>query len=138
MRMSVHLGGNDWGGGLTEVLGGFLGILGVLTNVGCEPWCIRVLCRAWVAAILSWATASSGTIGGLAWTCVGLHALHALPVPHNCAYCTCCHKPTIKVFIMVLFNQDMDGRLKLGLTSLTKDIFSNYMSCGVSKNIWVL
>ena len=68
---------NDWGDGMTEGRGGLLGLLNVLDYFGCERWCSRGPCRAPVAAIYQWATARAGKIGGLSWTGVGLHALHA-------------------------------------------------------------
>ena len=55
-------------------------LLDVFTHVGRESWCIRVPCRAPVAAILRWATALAGTIGDPSRKCVGLHVLHAGPV----------------------------------------------------------
>ena len=64
----------------TEGPGGFLGLLDVLTHVGCDPWCSRGPCRASVAAIFRWATTCAGTIGDPAWTGFGLHVLHALPL----------------------------------------------------------
>ena len=71
---------DDQGDGLTEGRGGFLGLLDVLAHVGCEPWRSRGPRRAPVATILRWATAHAGTIGGLEWTGIGLHTLHARPV----------------------------------------------------------
>ena len=52
----------------------------VLAYIGCEPWCSRGLRRSPVAAIFLWVDTRTGTIDGLAWTGVGLHALHARPV----------------------------------------------------------
>ena len=57
-----------------------MSLLNGLSNVGCEPWCSRGPHRAPVAAILRWAATCTGEIGGLAWTCVGLHALHSRTV----------------------------------------------------------
>ena len=63
--------------GLADDWGGFLGLLNDITNVGREPWCSREPRRALVTAIILWETACVGTIGGLVWTGVGLHTLHA-------------------------------------------------------------
>ena len=68
---------DDGGNGLAEGLGGFLGILDGLDHVGCEPWCSRGPRRAPVVAIFQWTATCTGTIGGLTWTYVGLHVLHA-------------------------------------------------------------
>ena len=57
-----------------------MGLLNVFDHVGCEPWCRRGPCRAPVVEIFQWATACTWTIGGPAWTGVGLHALHVQPV----------------------------------------------------------
>ena len=71
---------DDRGDGLAEDRGGFLGLLDGFDHVGREPWCSRGPRRALVAEIIRWAATRTGTIGGPAWTGVGLHALHARPV----------------------------------------------------------
>ena len=68
------------GGGMTEVQGGFLGLIDVFAHVGRDLWWSRGPCRALIAEILRWATARAGTIGGPEWTGVGLHALHTRTV----------------------------------------------------------
>ena len=80
MRIMMHLGGKGWGDGLTEGRGGLLGLLDVFDHFRRERWCSRGPCRAPVATIFRWATARAGTIGGSAWTGVGMHALHTRPV----------------------------------------------------------
>ena len=80
MRTPVNLGGNNWGGGMAEGLGGFLGLLDVSAHVGHDRWCSRGPCRAPVAEIFQWENDRAGTIGGPAWKCVGLHALKFKPV----------------------------------------------------------
>ena len=43
---------DDWGDGLAEDQGDFLGLLDGFTHVDLEPWCSRSLCRDLVAAII--------------------------------------------------------------------------------------
>ena len=70
----------NWVDGLADIRGGFLGLLDGFSHVGRANWCSRDPRRALIAAIIRWATARAGTIGGPEWTDVGLHALHARPV----------------------------------------------------------
>ena len=62
---------------MTEGWSGFLGLLDFFAHIGRERWCIRRPCRALVATIIPWSTARAGTVGGMARTGIGLHALHS-------------------------------------------------------------
>ena len=76
-----------WCDGLVEDWGGLLGLIDGFTHVDREPWCSRAPRRALIAAIIRWAATRTGMVGGLAWTGVGLHTLHARPL---CTAPGCC------------------------------------------------
>ena len=71
---------NDRFDGLAEVWGGFLGLLGFFSHIGCETWFSRSPCMAQVAVIIRWETDCAGMVGGPVWTVVGLNILHSPPV----------------------------------------------------------
>ena len=84
--MPVRLGGRQLGGWPNRGSGQLLAPPRFFTHVGREPWCSRGPCRDPVAAIFRWETARTGTIGGPAWTCVGLHTPHTRPVCISLGY----------------------------------------------------
>ena len=57
---------DDWGDGLSEDRGGFLGLLDGFAHVGRGTCCIMAPCRALVEAIILWSATCTGAIGGLA------------------------------------------------------------------------
>ena len=64
-----------------------MGFLDGLAHVGREPWYSRGLRRAPVVAVVRWSSTCTGTISGLEWTCVSLHALNAPPVRTALGFC---------------------------------------------------
>ena len=87
MIMPMRLGERQPVYGLSEGQGGFMGLLDGLAHVGREPWCSRGPCMALVAEIFEWAVTRTGTIDGLEWTGVGLHALQSWKVRTSIGYC---------------------------------------------------
>ena len=63
---------------MTEVQGGFLGLLNVFDHVGWDCWCSKCPCRDPVVEIFHWATSHSEKTDVPTWTDVGVHALYVL------------------------------------------------------------